>query len=320
LRRLTFLFAFLFLFGGFCLPGAGLEPSMTVVANGITLPSARLHLNEEYASSLQKDPEYQSEQALTGAPVRMCIIKSAPGTGTDYQYHVSSTQAPLVSSNTAGFQAKVFDLASGCYLTGPRLYDNRYGRFLTPDPSGPWGDPASMGNPYTYGGGNPALMTDLNGARASVKELLKFSLGLGLCAVLQGGGLMGTSGDPTVELGAKINTAVSIGTDLLNLPSRLVNFMVTGGRRADWYEPVKDPFGETGAILQYGKDVAGIGEMAGSRSAQKYADIQGEVAMWVLPGGAAAKGVFSKSSLPKRPRLNSFRSWFDGLDLSVDFG
>ena len=41
-----------------------------------------------------------------------------------------------------------------------RYYSTKWGRFLTEDPLGVWGDPIGMGNDYQYAGGNPGVYGD----------------------------------------------------------------------------------------------------------------------------------------------------------------
>ena len=72
------------------------------------------------------------------------------------------------------FAGRRLDPESGWYYDRARYLDPEVGRFTTPDPLGPWWDPLSLGNSYTYCGDNPLTYTDPMG--------------------LQGGGVRGVRG------------------------------------------------------------------------------------------------------------------------------
>ena len=91
---------------------------------------------------------FKGETALSGLPA---LVEAKPlnGSAVDYSLNLLANKTPYAAKSTLGFQGKLFDPVAGAYYNHARFYHNGLGRFLTPDPTGPWGDPASLGNPYT---------------------------------------------------------------------------------------------------------------------------------------------------------------------------
>jgi RHS repeat-associated protein len=58
------------------------------------------------------------------------------------------------------FTGRRWDTTSGLYDYRTRWYDPSPGRFISRDTIGIWGDPANLGNPYTYVANNPATWVD----------------------------------------------------------------------------------------------------------------------------------------------------------------
>jgi RHS repeat-associated protein len=58
------------------------------------------------------------------------------------------------------FTGRRWDAVSGLYDYRTRWYDPSPGRFISRDTIGIWGDPANLGNPYTYVANNPATWVD----------------------------------------------------------------------------------------------------------------------------------------------------------------
>ncbi|HPO16582.1 MAG TPA: DUF5011 domain-containing protein [Candidatus Hydrogenedentes bacterium] len=73
-----------------------------------------------------------------------------------------SDNTPLQSKygNRFLFQGREWDPELGLYYYRARYMDPLDGRFTSPDPLGPWGDPANFGNPYTFAANNPWNLID----------------------------------------------------------------------------------------------------------------------------------------------------------------
>jgi filamentous hemagglutinin len=65
--------------------------------------------------------------------------------------------------NTRLFNGREYDPETGLYYYRTRYLDPATGRFTTRDTIGIWGDPANLGNGYTYVGNNPWTLTDPTG-------------------------------------------------------------------------------------------------------------------------------------------------------------
>jgi RHS repeat-associated protein len=62
--------------------------------------------------------------------------------------------------NTRLFNGREYDPETGLYYYRTRYLDPATGRFTTRDSIGIWGDPANLGNGYTYVGNNPWTLVD----------------------------------------------------------------------------------------------------------------------------------------------------------------
>jgi RHS repeat-associated protein len=87
----------------------------------------------------------------------------APDTSTTLSLACLCSEASCPASH---FTGKERDAESGNDYFGARYYASTTGRFLSPDPAGPWvadsADPQTW-NMYTYGLNNPLINTDLDG-------------------------------------------------------------------------------------------------------------------------------------------------------------
>ena len=63
-------------------------------------------------------------------------------------------------NNTRLYTGRPWNADLGLYDYRMRHYDPALGRFITPDPIGPYGDWNNLGNPYAYVGNNPGAFTD----------------------------------------------------------------------------------------------------------------------------------------------------------------
>jgi RHS repeat-associated protein len=70
------------------------------------------------------------------------------------------------------FQGRRYDAELGLYYYRNRYYDPIHGRFTSRDPLGFWGDPANMGNPYTFLANNPWSFLDPWGLCGMTREQL----------------------------------------------------------------------------------------------------------------------------------------------------
>jgi RHS repeat-associated protein len=62
--------------------------------------------------------------------------------------------------NPFGWKAVRIDPETGLLYMRHRYYSPQWGRFLTQDPLGVWGDPAGLGNSYQYGANTPLVASD----------------------------------------------------------------------------------------------------------------------------------------------------------------
>jgi len=67
--------------------------------------------------------------------------------------------------NPYRFTGRRLDSETGLYYYRARHYSTEMGRFLSPDPIGPWKDAGNFGNGYAYIGNNPFRGTDPTGKR-----------------------------------------------------------------------------------------------------------------------------------------------------------
>jgi RHS repeat-associated protein len=100
----------------------------------------------------------------------------------------SGSGTPLTSSaigNYTLFGGHRFDLETGLYYQRSRYLDPVAGRFTSRDVIGIWGDPASLGNGFTYTGNNPESFVDPFGgwcwnpcshAKAGISASLTFNM------------------------------------------------------------------------------------------------------------------------------------------------
>ena len=72
--------------------------------------------------------------------------------------------------NTLMFNGRVYDPETGFYYYRTRYLYPRSGRFTTRDSIGIWGDPANLGNGYTYVGNNPWNQLDPYGEQRGFYE------------------------------------------------------------------------------------------------------------------------------------------------------
>ena len=85
----------------------------------------------------------------------------------------SGTGAPLTAStygNPYLFTGRAYDSDLGLYDYRSRHMHPGLGRFTTRDQIGLWGDPANMGNPYTYVGNAPGMCVDPFGFEGFLTE------------------------------------------------------------------------------------------------------------------------------------------------------
>jgi RHS repeat-associated protein len=83
------------------------------------------------------------------------------------------------------FTGRRWDTTSGLYDYRTRWYDPSPGRFISRDTIGIWGDPANLGNPYTYVANNPATWVDpwgLEGEDPDSLEVIQRASGSGTYA------------------------------------------------------------------------------------------------------------------------------------------
>lgn len=80
--------------------------------------------------------------------------------GKVFVYNDAGTLLSTAPTAPFLFNGYRYDAESGLYYLRNRYLDPEAGRFLTPDPLGPWFDALNWGNPYTYVGNNPWNMTD----------------------------------------------------------------------------------------------------------------------------------------------------------------
>ena len=66
------------------------------------------------------------------------------------------------------FTARRYDDETGLYYYRTRYLHPQRGRFISPDTIGIWGDPANLGNPYTYVANSPASHVDPFGLQSGI--------------------------------------------------------------------------------------------------------------------------------------------------------
>ncbi|MBI4606472.1 MAG: hypothetical protein HY721_31290, partial [Planctomycetes bacterium] len=87
----------------------------------------------------------------------------AMGLGEAWKPSLELGEPPLAHRDCAprvGWHGHVRDDETGWMYAGARYYDPGTGRFLSPDPTGPWNDALAYGNSYAYGAGNPMAFRD----------------------------------------------------------------------------------------------------------------------------------------------------------------
>ncbi|MBL8723721.1 MAG: hypothetical protein JNK49_06715, partial [Planctomycetes bacterium] len=72
--------------------------------------------------------------------------------------------------NPFGWKAVRIDPETGLLYMRHRYYAPQWGRFLTQDPLGLWGDLAGMGNGYQYGANTPLVASDPMGLQVAGRE------------------------------------------------------------------------------------------------------------------------------------------------------
>jgi RHS repeat-associated protein len=70
--------------------------------------------------------------------------------------------------NPFGLKAVRIDPETGLLYMRHRYYSPQWGRFLTQDPLGVWGDPATWGNSYSYGSASPLVQGDPLGLQVAL--------------------------------------------------------------------------------------------------------------------------------------------------------
>jgi RHS repeat-associated protein len=90
-------------------------------------------------------------------------------------YNGSGTYVGGYTQNSVGnpFQWKGHrvDPETGLTYMRNRYYASAWGRFLTQDPLGVWGDPVTMGNGYGYGAASPPVQSDRLGLQIEGKHI-----------------------------------------------------------------------------------------------------------------------------------------------------
>ena len=85
---------------------------------------------------------------------------SAFGAPTIYEPDGTTERTASLYNNTRLYTGRPWNADLGLYDYRNRQYDPAQGRFITPDPIGPYGDWNNLGNPYAYVGNNPGAFTD----------------------------------------------------------------------------------------------------------------------------------------------------------------
>ncbi|MGH9870097.1 MAG: RHS repeat-associated core domain-containing protein [Candidatus Polarisedimenticolia bacterium] len=80
------------------------------------------------------------------------------------------------------FAGRRYDPVTGLYDYRKRQFDPMTGRFVTRDPTGPWGDDQNEGNPYTYAGNTPWTLIDPTGEAALEPTWAKDPNGVATCS------------------------------------------------------------------------------------------------------------------------------------------
>ena len=82
------------------------------------------------------------------------------GAPTIYAADGTTTRESSLYNNTRLYTGRPWNADLGLYDCRMRQYDPALGRFISPDPIGPYGDWNNLGNPYAYVGNNPGAFTD----------------------------------------------------------------------------------------------------------------------------------------------------------------
>jgi RHS repeat-associated protein len=75
-------------------------------------------------------------------------------------FGASGSASVSAVGNPFGWKAVRIDPETGLLYMRHRYYSAKWGRFLSQDPLGVWGDSAAAGNDYSYGGSNPLTFSD----------------------------------------------------------------------------------------------------------------------------------------------------------------